>query len=182
MTQVPGDRVRPRVQPMPGQIRARRRLAQAVGSGLIGCFALGPVTFQQLIDPRPGDPVGRGHLRGPALLGNNSGDDQPGFVTSRERRGTGPLTPPPHRQHSPRLSGMSCGWTLHLPLTCHTWGEGPCASENTVRGGRLWVRPRPAPSSRIRVSMDHAGTDLHERPARGAFSTRRRTACSRLAI
>ena len=41
------------------------------------------------------------------------------------------------RQHSPRLSGMSCGWTLHLPLTCHTWGEGPCASENTVRGRSL---------------------------------------------
>jgi hypothetical protein len=90
--QVPGDGVRPGIQPLPGQLLAQRddQPGSAVadrrrgglrppGPRLERGLPLGPVAGQQRVDPGPGDPVTAGHLADGSLLDSDGSDDQPGL-------------------------------------------------------------------------------------------------------
>ena len=92
LLQVPGDGLRPGVQPLPGQLlpqpddqlgrvlgdRGRGGLGPA-GPRLERRLALGLIASQQRVDPGAGDAVGLRDLADRALLNGDGGDDQPGF-------------------------------------------------------------------------------------------------------
>jgi hypothetical protein len=60
-----------------------RGTVRAPGPGLQRRVTLGPVARQQLIEPGPGNAVGRHDLRGAAPLDLDCRDDQPGFRHGR---------------------------------------------------------------------------------------------------
>lgn len=101
--QVPADGVWSGVQPLGGQVLAQthdqvdrgrvgpvRARAGPARAWLERRLTLGPVAGQELEQPRPGDPVGGGHLRHRAALHNDSGDDQTRLRHPRSVQGRRP--------------------------------------------------------------------------------------------